>query len=42
MMQVAVVRFTYLALEHMNEMTGGQGGVIVNTASMAGMTHNAL
>ncbi|XP_010790310.1 15-hydroxyprostaglandin dehydrogenase [NAD(+)]-like isoform X1 [Notothenia coriiceps] len=34
---VAVVRFTYLALEHMNEMTGGQGGVIVNTASMAGL-----
>ncbi|KAF3841109.1 hypothetical protein F7725_006971 [Dissostichus mawsoni] len=35
---VAVVRFTYLALEHMNEMTGGQGGVIVNTASMAGLS----
>ncbi|XP_034062526.1 15-hydroxyprostaglandin dehydrogenase [NAD(+)]-like isoform X3 [Gymnodraco acuticeps] len=32
---VAVVRCTYLALEHMNKMTGGQGGVIVNMASMA-------
>ncbi|XP_063750397.1 15-hydroxyprostaglandin dehydrogenase [NAD(+)]-like isoform X2 [Eleginops maclovinus] len=33
----AVVRTTYMALEHMNKMTGGQGGVIVNTASMAGL-----
>lgn len=34
-------RVTYLALEYMNKLTGGRGGVIVNTASVAG-THNAL
>ncbi|KAF3705571.1 15-hydroxyprostaglandin dehydrogenase [NAD(+)] [Channa argus] len=33
----AVISGTYLALEHMNKMTGGQGGVIVNTASMTGV-----
>ncbi|XP_061755070.1 15-hydroxyprostaglandin dehydrogenase [NAD(+)]-like [Nerophis ophidion] len=32
---VAVIRGTYLALQHMNKMTGGQGGVIVNISSMA-------
>ncbi|XP_040005709.1 15-hydroxyprostaglandin dehydrogenase [NAD(+)] [Xiphias gladius] len=32
-----VIRVTYLALEHMNKLTGGRGGVIVNTASMAGL-----
>uniref|UniRef100_G3N9A5 15-hydroxyprostaglandin dehydrogenase n=1 Tax=Gasterosteus aculeatus aculeatus TaxID=481459 RepID=G3N9A5_GASAC len=34
---VAVVRVTYIALEHMNKMSGGRGGVIINTASMAGL-----
>ncbi|XP_070773720.1 15-hydroxyprostaglandin dehydrogenase [NAD(+)]-like [Enoplosus armatus] len=34
---VGVVKVTYLALEHMNKLTGGQGGVIVNTASVAGL-----
>ncbi|XP_029375108.1 15-hydroxyprostaglandin dehydrogenase [NAD(+)]-like [Echeneis naucrates] len=34
---VAVIRGTYLALEHMNKLTQGQGGVIVNIASMAGI-----
>ncbi|XP_037324269.2 15-hydroxyprostaglandin dehydrogenase [NAD(+)]-like isoform X1 [Pungitius pungitius] len=38
---VAVVQVTYTALEHMNKLTGGRGGVIINTASMAGTTHNA-
>ncbi|KAM9348576.1 15-hydroxyprostaglandin dehydrogenase [NAD(+)]-like [Symphorus nematophorus] len=32
-----VVRVTYLALEHMNKLTGGRGGIVVNTASMAGL-----
>ncbi|XP_018547952.1 15-hydroxyprostaglandin dehydrogenase [NAD(+)] [Lates calcarifer] len=34
---VGVIRVTYLALEHMNKLTGGRGGVIVNTASLAGL-----
>ncbi|XP_053188371.1 15-hydroxyprostaglandin dehydrogenase [NAD(+)] [Scomber japonicus] len=34
---MGVIRGTYLALEHMNKLTGGRGGVIVNTASMAGI-----
>ncbi|XP_059207044.1 15-hydroxyprostaglandin dehydrogenase [NAD(+)]-like [Centropristis striata] len=34
---VAVVRVTYLALEHMNKLAGGRGGVMVNTASIAGL-----
>ncbi|XP_042287673.1 15-hydroxyprostaglandin dehydrogenase [NAD(+)] [Thunnus maccoyii] len=32
-----VIRVTYLALEHMNKLKGGRGGVIVNTASIAGL-----
>ncbi|KAL4660022.1 15-hydroxyprostaglandin dehydrogenase NAD(+)-like [Arapaima gigas] len=32
-----VVRGTYTALEHMKKENGGQGGVIVNVASMAGL-----
>ncbi|XP_067280659.1 15-hydroxyprostaglandin dehydrogenase [NAD(+)] [Pseudorasbora parva] len=32
-----VVRGTYLALEHMKKENGGNGGVIVNIASMAGL-----
>lgn len=43
--QMSVIRGTYIALEHMNKLNGGQGGVIVNTASMAGkwviMLHHA-
>ncbi|XP_071316846.1 15-hydroxyprostaglandin dehydrogenase [NAD(+)]-like [Trachinotus anak] len=34
---VGVIRVAYLALEHMNKLTGGRGGVIVNTASLAGL-----
>ncbi|GAA6232101.1 15-hydroxyprostaglandin dehydrogenase [NAD(+)]-like [Lates japonicus] len=34
---VGVIKVTYLALEHMNKLTGGRGGVIVNTASLAGL-----
>ncbi|KAJ8276757.1 hypothetical protein COCON_G00085090 [Conger conger] len=33
----AVIRGTYLALQHMKKDTGGEGGVIVNTASIAGL-----
>lgn len=33
---VGVIRVAYLALDHMNKSTGGRGGVIVNTSSMAG------
>ncbi|XP_023268860.1 15-hydroxyprostaglandin dehydrogenase [NAD(+)]-like isoform X2 [Seriola lalandi dorsalis] len=32
-----VMKVAYLALEHMNKLTGGRGGVIVNTASIAGL-----
>lgn len=39
---MGVVRGTYLALEHMNKLTGGRGGVIVNTASMAGKPNDAI
>ncbi|XP_060911423.1 15-hydroxyprostaglandin dehydrogenase [NAD(+)] [Labrus mixtus] len=34
---MGVIRGTYLALEHMSKLNGGQGGVIINTASMAGL-----
>ncbi|XP_077361083.1 15-hydroxyprostaglandin dehydrogenase [NAD(+)]-like isoform X1 [Festucalex cinctus] len=34
---VGVVKGTYAALEHMSKLNGGRGGVIVNTASMAGI-----
>ncbi|XP_076843170.1 15-hydroxyprostaglandin dehydrogenase [NAD(+)]-like isoform X2 [Brachyhypopomus gauderio] len=32
-----MVRGTYLALDHMKKQRGGQGGVIVNVASLAGL-----
>ncbi|KAM7374678.1 hypothetical protein PAMP_007323 [Pampus punctatissimus] len=32
-----VIRGTYVALEHMNKLTGGRGGIVVNIASMAGI-----
>jgi len=35
--QGGVVRGTYLALEHMKKENGGNGGVIINIASMAGL-----
>lgn len=41
-LQMGVIRGTYLALEHMNKLTGGRGGVIVNTASMAGKAHDGM
>ncbi|XP_059207597.1 15-hydroxyprostaglandin dehydrogenase [NAD(+)]-like isoform X2 [Centropristis striata] len=34
---MGVIRGTYLALEHMSKLSGGRGGVIVNTASVAGI-----
>ncbi|XP_070839408.1 15-hydroxyprostaglandin dehydrogenase [NAD(+)]-like [Chaetodon trifascialis] len=34
---VGLVRVTFLALEHMNKLTRGRGGVVVNIASMAGL-----
>lgn len=34
---MGVIRGTYLALEHMNKLSGGQGGVIINIASTAGI-----
>ncbi|XP_061558663.1 15-hydroxyprostaglandin dehydrogenase [NAD(+)] [Phycodurus eques] len=34
---VGVIKGTYAALEHMNKLNGGRGGVIINTASMAGI-----
>ncbi|XP_051902469.1 15-hydroxyprostaglandin dehydrogenase [NAD(+)]-like [Hippocampus zosterae] len=34
---VGVIKGTYAALEHMSKLNGGRGGVIVNTASMAGI-----
>ncbi|KAM9788563.1 15-hydroxyprostaglandin dehydrogenase [NAD(+)]-like [Neosynchiropus ocellatus] len=35
--QVGVVTATYLALEHMSRRNGGQGGHIINIASLAGL-----
>lgn len=35
-MQGGVIRMTYAALEHMNKLSRGQGGVVVNTSSLAG------
>lgn len=37
---MGVIRGAYLALEHMSKVNGGRGGVIVNTASMAGKESN--
>uniref|UniRef100_A0A3Q3WNM4 15-hydroxyprostaglandin dehydrogenase [NAD(+)] n=1 Tax=Mola mola TaxID=94237 RepID=A0A3Q3WNM4_MOLML len=34
---MGIVRVTYLALKYMSKLTGGRGGVIVNTASLAGL-----
>ncbi|KAK2828064.1 hypothetical protein Q5P01_019098 [Channa striata] len=34
---LGVIRGTYVALQHMNKLSGGRGGVVVNTASMAGL-----
>lgn len=34
---IGMIRVTYTALEHMSKLSGGRGGVIVNTASMAGL-----
>ncbi|KAM4546055.1 15-hydroxyprostaglandin dehydrogenase [NAD(+)] [Odontesthes bonariensis] len=34
---MGVIRGTYIGLEHMNKLTGGRGGVIINVASMAGL-----
>ncbi|XP_023147057.1 15-hydroxyprostaglandin dehydrogenase [NAD(+)]-like isoform X2 [Amphiprion ocellaris] len=34
---LGVIRVTYLVLKHMNKLSGGRGGVVVNTASMAGL-----
>uniref|UniRef100_A0A3Q0S7Y8 Zgc:56585 n=1 Tax=Amphilophus citrinellus TaxID=61819 RepID=A0A3Q0S7Y8_AMPCI len=33
---MGAIRGTYLGLEHMSKLSGGRGGVILNTASMAG------
>lgn len=40
-LQVGVIRGTYLALKHMNRLTGGRGGVIVSTSSIAGTKENS-
>ncbi|XP_027129666.1 15-hydroxyprostaglandin dehydrogenase [NAD(+)] isoform X5 [Larimichthys crocea] len=34
---VGVIRVAYLALEQMSKLSGGRGGVIINTASLAGL-----
>lgn len=34
---VGLIKVTYVALEHMSKLSGGRGGVIVNTASLAGI-----
>ncbi|XP_077447585.1 15-hydroxyprostaglandin dehydrogenase [NAD(+)]-like [Stigmatopora argus] len=34
---VGVIKGTYAALEHMSKLNGGRGGVVINTASMAGI-----
>ncbi|XP_078787318.1 15-hydroxyprostaglandin dehydrogenase [NAD(+)]-like isoform X1 [Oryzias latipes] len=37
-----VIRMTYAALEHMNKLSGGQGGVVVNTSSVADLCPQGL
>lgn len=39
---MGVIRVAYLAMEHMSKLSGGRGGVIVNTASLAGKAHDVL
>lgn len=34
---VSVIRGTYLAMDHMNKLNGGRGGVIIITSSLAGV-----
>ncbi|XP_034406946.1 15-hydroxyprostaglandin dehydrogenase [NAD(+)]-like [Cyclopterus lumpus] len=34
---MGVIRGSYTALEHMSKLSGGRGGVIINTASLAGL-----
>ncbi|KAG8453814.1 hypothetical protein GDO86_000443 [Hymenochirus boettgeri] len=34
----SVIRGTYIGLEHMSKKNGGQGGVIINISSLAGLT----
>lgn len=34
---LGVIRVSYVALDYMNKLSGGRGGVIVNTASLAGL-----
>lgn len=34
---LGMIRVSYVALEHMRKQSGGRGGVIVNTASLAGL-----
>ncbi|XP_076024829.1 15-hydroxyprostaglandin dehydrogenase [NAD(+)]-like [Genypterus blacodes] len=33
----SVIKGTYMALDHMNKLTGGRGGVIINIASLSGL-----
>ncbi len=34
--QVATIEGVHLAIHHMSTRNGGQGGVVINTASVAG------
>ncbi|CAL1574351.1 unnamed protein product [Knipowitschia caucasica] len=34
---MGVIRVAYVALEHMSKQSGGRGGVIINTSSLAGL-----
>nr|XP_019941018.1 PREDICTED: 15-hydroxyprostaglandin dehydrogenase [NAD(+)]-like [Paralichthys olivaceus] len=36
---MGVIRGTYQALDHMNKLKGGRGGVIINISSLAGKVH---
>ena len=36
-LQCAVIEGTYLALEYMSTKKGGKGGIVINTASIAGI-----
>uniref|UniRef100_A0A3Q0S1G8 Zgc:56585 n=1 Tax=Amphilophus citrinellus TaxID=61819 RepID=A0A3Q0S1G8_AMPCI len=35
----SVIRVSYLAMEHMNKLSGGNGGTIINMASIGGKDH---
>ena len=40
--QIAVIEGTFLAIEHMSERKGGQGGTVINVASFGGRLETGM